>query len=173
MTKTLDLGCGNYPKNPFGADEIFGVDIVDLGNPNIKVADLTIEPIPFEDDSFDFVSGFDFLEHIPRILYIEGTRTQPFIDLMSEVHRVLKPNGRAMFATPAYPHPETFQDPQHVNFITTNSVLYFCVPSENTGWDGSLSLGQQYGFKGAFELIGQYWRQDVPYHLVWELMAVK
>jgi len=26
-TKTLDLGCGVNPRNPFNADELFGVDI--------------------------------------------------------------------------------------------------------------------------------------------------
>jgi hypothetical protein len=26
MTKSLDLGCGIGPKNPFGADELFGID---------------------------------------------------------------------------------------------------------------------------------------------------
>jgi SAM-dependent methyltransferase len=173
MTKTLDLGCGPNPKNPFGADEIYGVDIINFNNPNIGIADLAIDKIPFEDNSFDYITGFDFLEHIPRILYMDGKRRQPFIDIMSEVHRVLKSGGRTMFATPGYPHPETFQDPQHVNFITEQTVNYFCIPSEKNGWDQSIMLGQAYGFIGAFELIGQYWRQDVPYHLVWELAAIK
>ena len=71
MTKTLDLGCGKNPKNPFNADELYGTDIVDLDNPNIKIADLCIEDIPFEDNLFDYVTGFDFLEHIPRLLYLD------------------------------------------------------------------------------------------------------
>jgi SAM-dependent methyltransferase len=173
MTKTLDLGCGTRPKNPYGADELYGVDIVDLGNPNIKVADLAIEPIPFEDNTFDAVSGFDFLEHIPRVLYMDGKRKQPFIDVMSEVWRVLKPGGMAYFATPAYPHQEMFQDPQHVNFISTNTIRYFCRESAATGGWSGLELCHQYGFVGEFEAMAQYWREDVPYHLVWELRAVK
>lgn len=173
MTKTLDLGCGPEPKNPFYADEIFGVDIVDFGNPNIKLADLAIDFIPFEDNTFDYVTGFDFLEHIPRILYFGRERKQPFIDIMSEVWRVLKPGGEAFFATPAHPHQEMFQDPQHVNFISENTLQYFCYASEVTNYWSSLDLCRSYGFKGAFEAIQHGWRNEVPYHLAWHIKAVK
>ncbi|CAN2231575.1 AdoMet_MTases domain containing protein [actinobacterium SCGC AAA044-D11] len=178
MTKSLDLGCGPNPKNPFLADEVFGIDINTFNNPNIKIADLAIDPIPFEGNTFDYISGFDFLEHIPRILYIGRERKQPFIDVMSEIWRVLKPGGETFFATPAYPTPEAFQDPQHVNIITENSIGYFSAP-------GLLELCQAYGFKGKFEVVQQAWanvpikiRENsfyhvVPYHLVWHLKAVK
>ena len=173
-TKTLDLGCGTQPRNPFNAQELYGVDIVDVGNPNVRVADLAIDPIPFEDNTFDFVTGFDFLEHMPRVLYLGRERRQPFIDIMSEVWRVLKPGGQALFATPAHPHSEVmFQDPQHVNFISTNSLQYFCSPSDHTNGWSSLALCQQYGFKGEFKALSQYWDQQVPYWLMWHIEAVK
>lgn len=173
MSKTLDLGCGPEPKNPFYADEIFGIDIVDFNNPNISIADLAISPIPYEDNSFDYISGFDFLEHIPRVLYTGENRKQPFIDIMSEVWRVLKPDGQALFCTPAYPHQEAFQDPQHVNIISENTLQYFCIPSPATNNWSHLELCTAYGFKGKFEAVAQMWRQDVPYHLVWHLKALK
>ena len=165
MTKTLDLGCGPNPQNPFLATEVFGVDINNFNNSNIKIADLAIESIPFEDNLFDFVTGFDFLEHIPRVLYLGRERRQPFIDLMSEVWRVLKPGGQTYFATPAFPRPEAFQDPQHVNIITENTILYFSEPV----W---LELCQAYGFRGQFEVIKQTWGEP-PSHLIWHLRAVK
>jgi len=164
--KSLDLGCGPNPKNPFNAQELYGIDIVDFGNSNIKIADLVIDPIPFEDNSFDYVTGFDFIEHIPRMLYLERERKQPFIDIMSEIWRVLKPDGIGLFATPAVPHQESFMDPQHVNYITTATLDYFT-------FSESLALGQSYGFKGQFEKINQYWNVNVPYHLVWEIKAIK
>jgi len=43
--KSLDLGCGPNPKNPFLAEELFGVDIIDFENPNIKIADLANDDI--------------------------------------------------------------------------------------------------------------------------------
>lgn len=173
MTKTLDLGCGSNPSNHFNADEVYGIDIVDFGNPNIKVADLVIDPIPFNDNTFDYVTGFDFLEHIPRLLYNGRERKQPFIDIMSETWRVLKPNGIALFHTPAIPYPEAFQDPQHVNYITDKTVTYFCVPSYANDGVSFLNLGHLYGFKGMFDLQTQvraYGRSDV---LVWQLRAIK
>ena len=178
MSISLDLGCGPNPKNPFLATEVFGVDINNYNNPNIKIADLAIESIPFEDNLFDFVTGFDFLEHIPRVMYLGRERRQPFIDIMSEIWRVLKPGGQTFFATPAFPRPEAFQDPQHVNIITENSIWYFSAP-------GVLEQCQAYGFKGRFELLQQAWadEQDVisesgsygvrPYHLIWNLRAIK
>jgi len=48
MTKALDLGCGPTPKNTFNADEIFGMDVRDDIDNNIKRADLSVEAIPYE-----------------------------------------------------------------------------------------------------------------------------
>ena len=141
------------------AENVYGIDINNFQNPNIMVADLAIEPIPFESDYFDFVTGVDFLEHIPRLIYLGRERKQSFIDVMSEIWRVLKPNGQTFFATPAYPHPESFQDPQHVNTITENTILYFSTINQHF-----LELGQAYGFKGQFEVIQQAWA-DKPYEI--------
>jgi hypothetical protein len=62
MTRTLDLGCGLNIRNPYGFDEVYGLDI--------RTCDLAVEPIPFPDNYFDCISALDFIEHIPRILYI-------------------------------------------------------------------------------------------------------
>jgi predicted TPR repeat methyltransferase len=68
-TRTLDLGCGTNPQNPFRAEQIYGIDIRDNHSKNIKSADLTVDPIPFEDNSFDFITAFDIIEHIPKVIY--------------------------------------------------------------------------------------------------------
>lgn len=173
-TKALDLGCGKLPRNDFGADEMFGIDIVDHNLPNIKMADLAIESIPFEDNTFDIVTGYDFLEHIPALIYNNGIRKYSFIDLMSEVWRVLKPGGKGYFCTPAYPHVEAFMDPTHVNFITTHTLQYFSFPSPTTNWWSQLEGSKEYyGFKGQFAVTEQKWREEVPYHLIWDIKAVK
>ena len=54
---TLDLGCGGTPQNPFGAEKIYGVDLVRNRKLNIKKADLAIEPIPFRSSYFDYVTA--------------------------------------------------------------------------------------------------------------------
>ncbi len=149
MTTSLDLGCGPNPKNMFNADVVYGIDVrADLGG-NIKCADLAIEPIPFEDNFFDYVTAHDFLEHIPRVLYAPNRRN-PFVDVMNEIYRVLKPGGIFLSFTPAYPNGEAFQDPTHVNIITEQTfVAYF---------DNVNRWAVPYGFNGAFRIMQQEWR---------------
>jgi SAM-dependent methyltransferase len=154
MSMSLDLGCGRTPQNPFQADEVFGVDYgmrSDLPA-NIRVADLVIEPIPFESESFYFVTAHDFIEHVPRILY-NPTRRNPFVDLMNEVYRVLKLNGTFISLTPAYPHASAFVDPTHVNIIAAGTFpLYFGDAAADGPW------ARIYGFRGAFHVVSEEWR---------------
>jgi SAM-dependent methyltransferase len=150
MTRTLDLGCGTSPKNPFNASEIFGIDIREDSN-KVLVADLAVEPIPFEDCFFDYCSAFDFIEHIPRVIYLP-TRKFSFVDLMSEIYRVLKPGGKFISFTPAFPHAPAWRDPTHVNIITTETFpLYF---------DDKNKLAKMYGFTGGFEIESQHWHEN-------------
>jgi SAM-dependent methyltransferase len=150
-TKTLDLGCGLKPRNPFNADELFGIDIRPNENQNIKVADLAIEAIPFPDDHFDYVSAYDFIEHIPRVIYNPNRRFS-FIELMNEIYRVLKMGGTFASFTPASPKEAAFVDPTHVNIITENTFpLYF---------DNKNRWGKDYGFIGSFEIVDQKWHPN-------------
>jgi SAM-dependent methyltransferase len=154
MTRSLDLGCGINPKNPFNADEIFGIDYdmrTDLPH-NIRRADLVVEPIPFDDDSFEYVTAHDFIEHIPRVLYVP-MRRNPFVELMNEVYRVLKNGGLFLSLTPAYPHAAAFIDPTHVNIIAEGTFpLYFGNVDATSPW------AKIYGFKGAFSVKTEEWR---------------
>lgn len=148
-TRSLDLGCGPNPRNIFKADEVWGVDIRGYAdNPRIRVADLVVERIPFDDASFEFVSAHDFIEHVPRVLYMPQRRF-PFVELMDEIWRVLKPGGRFFSFTPAYPHKEAFRDPTHVNIIAEDTFgLYF---DDKNRW------ATMYGFKGAFRILQNGW----------------
>jgi SAM-dependent methyltransferase len=149
----LDLGCGTRPHNPYGKSRVYGVDIRPVSVPGtveIKCANLSVETIPFDSDQFDSVSAFDFLEHIPRILSsVDGkSTTNPFINLMNEVWRVLKPGGRFYALTPIYPSKAAFQDPTHVNIMTEDTHQYFT---------GAEPLGRMYGFHGAFRVHQAEW----------------
>jgi SAM-dependent methyltransferase len=152
MTKRhLDLGCGFRPRNPYGYAELFGCDLLapeDLGDSpgfSYRQVNLSLQPIPFPDSFFDSVSAFDFLEHVPRqLVTASGEFRNPFIDLMNEIHRVLRPGGRLWAVTPAYPHASAFADPTHVNFITEGTHRYFCGP------DPAAKL---YGFTGRFDVV--------------------
>lgn len=152
-TTSLDLGCGDSPRNPFGAEQLYGVDIREDLEKKIMRADLATQPIPCSQSQFDYCTAFDFIEHIPRILpkkENEATR-YPFVELMNEIHRVLKPGGLFFHQTPAFPCKQAFQDPTHVNLITEDTIpYYFCEPNVYANKIG-------YGFRGKFECIGQAW----------------
>lgn len=155
---TLDLGSGSQPRNPFGAERVSGCDIrEDLGR-NVTRSNLVLEGIPFDRETVDFVTAYNFIEHVPRLLAIERDTCFPFVELMSEIYRVLKPGGIFYAKTPAWPSEEAFQDPTHVNIITDNTLpYYFCWHPYGGPW------AHIYGFKGRFELLMQ--RRAGPYLL--------
>lgn len=189
----LDLGCGATPRNPYRAQDLFGVDLrPQLNSPGATIlgADLFREPIPFQDNLFDSVSAYDFLEHIPRTTITDTGTRFPFVEVMNEIWRVLKSDGLFYASTPAFPHPAAFQDPTHVNIITRQTHLYFTSPQ---------LMGKMYGFKGNFGCLrvvpvrgGEFeyqptdspgWfeglrlkrrdRRNKNSHLVWEFRALK
>ena len=144
-TKHLDLGSGLNPRNPFLADDLYGVDIIDANNLKINFTyakcNLSLNPLPFDDNYFDSVSAFDLFEHILRVQIVNEETIFPFVELISEVYRVLKPGGQLYAVTPVYPKESAFVDPTHVNFISKNTYKYFITPHN---W------AKLYGFKGSF-----------------------
>jgi SAM-dependent methyltransferase len=148
----LDLGCGTVPRNPYQCAQLFGIDIrCGLSAPGvveIVAANLSLEPIPFPDQRFDSVSAYDFLEHVPRVSLDQarGGTQFPFVQLMNEVWRVLKPGGLFYAVFPAYPHALAFCDPTHVNVLTDKSHRYFT---------GDEPMAAMYGFGGRFTLLRQ------------------
>lgn len=187
----LDLGCGLRPKNPYGHAKVFGVDIrAGLQSPGverIEAANLSCQPIPFPSNYFNSVSAYDFLEHVPRVHIDANGQTQfPFVQLMNEIWRVLKPSGMLYAVTPAFPHEKAFRDPTHVNIITKKTHRYFTRPGLEAamyGFTGDFALHRQVRIhpRGAYEpkgfsqallrqLDGWVGKRS---HLVWELQALK
>jgi len=152
MTISLDLGCGETIRNPYQAKQVIGLDIED--------ADLAIEPIPYANEYFDYVTAYDFLEHIPRLLYVPQRR-YPFVELMSEIYRVMKVGGKFLSSTPAFPHAPAFQDPTHVNIITPLTFAEY--------FDDEKTWAKMYGFKGAFHINEMRYHGS---HLIAELQKV-
>jgi SAM-dependent methyltransferase len=173
MKYSLDLGSGPSPKNPFKADRCVGIDVISFNN-SVIACDLGFQKLPFDDSSVDFCSAFDLIEHIPRIGG-QSPNKNPFIFLMNEVWRVLKPGGRFFAQTPAYPYPTAFSDPTHVNIITPDTILYFGLIVHGDGVrvpDDRQVLGKRYGFIGDFNILRNYSKQEYG-HQIWLLEALK
>lgn len=156
----LDMGCGAYPRNPFGAEKLIGADILDsrnlsLGNDFRYLKVNSDGNIPLDTESVDSISGYDFLEHLPRGSTIENNL---FIKFMNESSRILRKGGVLILVTPAYPSSAAFQDPTHVNFISENTVNYFIGKNP-------LASNLGYGFDGSFNLLTQEWVG--PLSFVW------
>lgn len=147
--KHLDIGCGGLPRNPYDAQNLYGLDLkvregINYGDVIMNEADVLAGRLPYEDNFFSSVSAYDFIEHIPRLLYIDGQTQFPFVNFMSEIHRILQPGGKFYALTPNYPNDSCFSDPTHVNFITRTTHKYFCEPD---------CWAAMYGFTGKFKPV--------------------
>ena len=161
MTISVDFGGGLHPRNPYKAENLIVIDGF-LKKEGVINCMIGFEDVPLDDSSVDYVTAFDFIEHVPRAIWKDGKLINPFINTMSEAWRILKPGGIFYSSTPFFPHPEAYQDPTHVNIITGNTWAYFA--------GVHLDLGQLYGFKGEFELVSQNARGP---HLEWTFKAKK
>lgn len=150
----LDLGCG------FRKAGNIGIDATPQNTDADLICLLGFESLPFTDSAIDEVICRDFLEHLPKAVYLEskGRLHYPLMQLMDEVWRVLKPGGVFRSWTPMYPHPEVFQDPTHLSVWTIKSMDYFC---------GDYAVARRiYGIQACFEKVNV--RED-GFYLVAEL----
>lgn len=69
---------------------------------NVEFLEATVPPLPFAAGSFDCVISFQVIEHIRRD-----------VELVREIHRVLRPGGRLILTTPNAPRSLT-RNPWHV-----------------------------------------------------------
>jgi SAM-dependent methyltransferase len=97
-TRVLEVGCGRgHLTNRLGER---GIDIVGIdANPNAselaegdRVLYMMAEDLKFPDDEFDAIVSVHAIEHTP-----------PLEEAFSEMVRVLKPGGKALFIYPAEP----------------------------------------------------------------------
>ena len=108
----LNLGCG-YRKLK---------DFINIDNREDVQPDLfcdVVEGLPYDDDSVDMIRAYDFLEHI---------HMDKVIDVITEIWRVLKPDGIFEASTPSTDGRGAFQDPTHRSFWNQNSWLYYTDP---------------------------------------------
>lgn len=107
----IDLGCGlNKLEGAIGIDsyESEATDILhDLETP--------LGFIP--DNSVDIVNSRHFLEHINN-----------FELMMSEIHRILKPDGKNIVTVPHFANPYYYSDYTHKRFFGLYSFDYFATP---------------------------------------------
>lgn len=108
----LNLGCGRNPM-----DGYVNLDRADLPGVDV-VHDLSVHPLPFDDDTFDEIIGIDLIEHIADPL-----------SLMAELWRIAAPDALCSFALPYGSSDDAWEDPTHVRPYFINSWMYFAQPT--------------------------------------------
>ena len=144
-TIAVDLGCGFKPVNRFGAAKSYGVDLYEDNKIDVFKCHLGFERLPFDDNSLDYLTAYDLLEHIPRYSDNDNCKNMPFIFLINECYRVLKKEGLFLSFTPIYPYIEAFSDPTHNNIMTSQTFEYYF---SNKKFD----IAKHYGITANFEI---------------------
>jgi SAM-dependent methyltransferase len=169
----LELGVGDNARKQEGY-EYYAVDCVETAF-TTAVCKVGFEPLPYEDNYFDFILGDQFLEHIPRIgsrikrndgnavLPLELEEFNPLINCLNECWRVAKPGASIQFNVPKWDSVEMQQDPTHCNACPPQMWVYW-QPEDQ--WN----LKSSYGIKGSFRLDETI---DGGWYDVFKLTAIK
>lgn len=103
--KILDFGCGDgryyhYFRKFFNERNIYGIEISkkriencrEIGWNNVFL--IKNNQLPFSSNMFDVINFMEVIEHIPK---------SEIDNILKELHRILKPNGKIIIGTPNYP----------------------------------------------------------------------
>lgn len=123
--KKLHLGCGRDILQGWinlDAVPLEGVDVV------ANLDECRTTKLPFGNDSIDEFLANHVIEHLHNCL--------PF---MEELHRIAKPNAKAVFRVPYGSSDDAFEDPTHRRQLFLNSFQYFSQP---------LYWRADYGYRG-------------------------
>lgn len=116
----------------------FRSERVDSLPANVRFVEAVVPPLPFEDESFDFVVSFQVIEHIKR--------DKRFVQ---EVMRVLRPGGKFIVSTPNKPMSLT-RNPWHVREYTSEQLRQLL-----SGFSAVEQLGV-----GGNERVWEYYRHN-------------
>jgi SAM-dependent methyltransferase len=106
--KRLNLGCGTEI-----IKDCINCDIIKLKGVN-KVFDIDKTPYKFKSNTFDEVYALSVLEHLTNI-----------VDVMNEIHRILKQNGKVIISIPHFTSHHNFRDPTHKHCFSFKCFNYF------------------------------------------------
>jgi predicted SAM-dependent methyltransferase len=130
---------------------------VDVCEPADQIVDLT-QPWPWETSSVEEVIAQDIFEHLPDRVHT-----------MNQLHRILKPGGRATIEVPSAAKGAGFaQDPTHQSAWCMNSFQYYRHQSF-----AHKRLAKSYGITAEFQIVSlkEHEYQD-EYEAVWKIVAV-
>jgi SAM-dependent methyltransferase len=108
----LNLGCGLDIREGW-----VNLDSADLPGVDV-VHDISVVPLPFEDNRFTEVLCQDVLEHVD------------YAPVLRELHRVMKPGGRVLIRSPHFSSKAVYIDPTHRTAFSIDTFAFFVRESD-------------------------------------------
>ena len=169
MTEIL-LGAGsNHTKKLFrvGHEEWNGLVTVDFNDdhkPSV-IHDLSVLPLPFEDNSADEIHAYDVMEHIGQ----QGD-FQFFFEQWADIWRILKHGGLFFGISPHWSSPWAWGDPGHTRIVGAEQLHFLSQP--NYAEIGKSPMTDyRFCYRADFDLVWSEKTADRQYKYV--LQAVK
>lgn len=103
----LNLGCGTDIRKGWINLDIAKLDGIDV------IHDVNNVPLPFEDNTFDYVLCQDIFEHVE------------YIQLLKDIRRILKTDGIIEVRVPHYNSANSYTDPTHKKLFAGLTFDFF------------------------------------------------
>lgn len=107
MKNKLNIGCGNDIRA-----EYINLDIAQLPGVDV-VCDVDNNPLPFDDNTFEYIICNDVLEHVK------------LNQVLKEIHRVLKDDGVVEIRVPHFTSSNNYIDPTHKRMFSYRTFEFF------------------------------------------------
>jgi SAM-dependent methyltransferase len=152
MTDLL-VGCGSNRLRRINIggktdwSDLVTLDVNDAHKPDI-VHDLTVRPLPFEDETFDEIHAYEVLEHLGQ----QGDWRTWFAE-WNEWYRILKPGGVICGTSPWWQSVWAWADPGHTRVLSPEALCFLNQP-EYTKQVGDTAMSDyRTVFKGDFDCV--------------------
>ncbi len=148
--RELLIGCGTNKQKKLGHgpwQNLITLDYAAAYEPDV-IHDLTIDRLPFEDNTFDELHAYEVLEH----LGYQGDWEVLFWQF-SDYWRVLKPEGKFYATVPCWRSVWAFGEPGHSRVINEGTLTFLRQTAYDDGSMMTPSVEYRAAYYGDFETL--------------------